>query len=156
MELNFILNFETLEINQAYVDSEGMFLQVTGLSYPSFIQHVFYTYLQTKQGELTKHQTSLAGLSVKSNEINDAATKASFQSEVDAVSIKLKTAESVVGDHHKKVNDRLHSTPPQDFLDKIKKISELVTGIFPHVSKEFKYDNIEIMEKFVVDLKVRT
>ena len=87
MELNFILNFETLEINQAYVDSEGMFLQVTGLSYSSFIQHVFYTYLQTKQGELTKHQTSLAGLSVKSNEINDAATKASFQSEVDAVSV---------------------------------------------------------------------
>ena len=67
----------------------------------------------------------------------------------------MKTAESAAGDHHKKVNDRLHSTPPQDFLDKIKKISELVTGIFPHVSKEFKYDNIEIMEKFVVDLKVR-
>ena len=115
----------------------------------------FYTYLQTKQGELTKHQTSLAGLSVKSNEINDPATKASFQSEVEAVSAKLKTAESAVGDHHKKVNDRLHSTPPQDFLDKIKTIGELVNGIFPHVSKEFKYDKIKIMEKFVVDLKVR-
>ena len=111
--------------------------------------------IQKKQVEIKQHHSTLGGLSNKSNEINDPATKAAFQSEVDAVSAKLKTAEGAVTDHHKKVHDRLHSSPPQDFLDKLKEIKELVNGIFPHVSKEFKYEQIEIMEKFVVNLKVK-
>ena len=110
--------------------------------------------MQNKQGEIAQHQSSLAGLSVKSNEISDPATKASFQSEVDAVSAKLKMTKRAAAEHHKQVNDRLQSTPPQEFLDKIKTIRELVNGIFPHVSKEFKYEKIDTMEKFVVDIKV--
>ena len=93
-------------------------------------------------------------LSAECNQVKDPALKSAFEAELSTVIQKVQSVEVFIKEKQKAVTDIIQSTPPPEFIEKISLIQGVVDEVFPFVSKEFKYDEIDKMQVMTESLKV--
>ena len=104
--------------------------------------------------ELENYQVRLQQLSSECSAISDPALQSALKSEIQTVTKKFTTAYTMVQDKQSQVTSVIESTPPTEFTDRMTAITVVVEEVFPYVSKEFKYDEIDRMKQVAETLKV--
>lgn len=97
---------------------------------------------------------SVDKLSSDVSKINDPKIKASLATKVSSVTSNFSKAKMQFESKHKEVVGVIKSTAPPEFLQKMKNVQAIIDEVFPSVSKDFKYDQIESMVTMSDGLKV--
>lgn len=99
---------------------------------------------------------SVDKLSSDASKINDPTIRASITKEATGVSSNFNKAKMQFESKHKEVVDVIKSKAPPEFTEKLKNVQTTIDSVFPCVSKDFKYDQIDNMTSLSNDLKVIT
>ena len=91
----------------------------------------------------------------QAQEISDDQVRVSVEREIETIKQRLATVQDTLNKQQIHAVEMIQSTPPPEFQEKYSSIKAAVDDAVPFVTKEFKYDSLQNLEKLLESCKVR-